>query len=231
MTDGFAVRKDLRQVGLLCSQEGLSSGQNENTRDASRQEGLRQDGCFASGRTSVRSRKHSVGASKRLPLPGSVPTMRLGQLTMIGARLRNRPSRSDLPLGLPADERESRDRPTCSRLPDASASVVISSPSTQRVLRAAVRAFRPTGLFDGQEHARMRVPQMHARHRAGQRQIRSRHRVLVAGVRLQKFRAGFVRAHRKAPQEGRNYGRKDNDGCFASGRTCVKWDCFAVKKD
>jgi len=63
-----------------------------------------------------------------------------------------------------------------------------SSP-TQRVLRAAIRALRPTGLLDRQEHARVRVPQIHAGHRAGQWQIRIGHGVLITGVGLQKFGA------------------------------------------
>src|ERR1700686_2252676 len=41
----------------------------------------------------------------------------------------------------------------------------------QPVLRAAVRALRPAGIFNRKVHARMRVPQVHLRHRAAQGQI------------------------------------------------------------
>src|SRR5882672_1027581 len=52
----------------------------------------------------------------------------------------------------------------------------------QRVLRATVGTFRPAGLLYGQIHARMRVPQIHLRHRAAQRQILAADLVLVLRV-------------------------------------------------
>ncbi len=38
----------------------------------------------------------------------------------------------------------------------------------KHILGPAIRAFRLTGLLDRQIHLRMRIPQVHARHRAGQ---------------------------------------------------------------
>ena len=39
------------------------------------------------------------------------------------------------------------------------------------ILGAAVRALGLAGFLDRQEYSRMRVPQVHPRHRAGQRQV------------------------------------------------------------
>ncbi len=63
----------------------------------------------------------------------------------------------------------------------------------QRVLRGAVGAFRPAGLLDRQEDARVRVPQLHARHRAAKRQVVLRHLVEVLGIRLDELVAAFGR--------------------------------------
>src|SRR5580692_1201262 len=61
----------------------------------------------------------------------------------------------------------------------------------ERVLGAAIRALGPAAAFDGQIHPRMRVPQVHLRHRAGQRQVVRGYLVLVLRVRLdERFGGG-----------------------------------------
>jgi hypothetical protein len=54
----------------------------------------------------------------------------------------------------------------------------------ERVLGPAVGALRPAALLDRQIHSRMRIPQVHLRHRARQGQVLARHVVLVLGVGL-----------------------------------------------
>ena len=46
-----------------------------------------------------------------------------------------------------------------------------AGPAFEFVLRAAIRTQGFAGFFDGQKHARMRIPQQHVRHRAVQRQL------------------------------------------------------------
>src|SRR5882757_8381467 len=54
----------------------------------------------------------------------------------------------------------------------------------ERVLRPAIGALRPAGLLNRQINARMRVPEVHLRHRTRQRQILFRHIVLILGIGL-----------------------------------------------
>src|SRR5664279_5296983 len=60
----------------------------------------------------------------------------------------------------------------------ADADIAAEEAALQRVLSAAVRTFGEAGRLDRQVDARVRIPQAHIRHRAGQRQIRARHAVL-----------------------------------------------------
>src|SRR5579863_6698694 len=64
----------------------------------------------------------------------------------------------------------------------ASGAIFANGLTPQRVLRAAVGALRPAGIFNRKIHARMRVPQVHLRHRAAQRQILGADLVLVLRV-------------------------------------------------
>ena len=53
---------------------------------------------------------------------------------------------------------------------------------SQHIDRATVRALRLAGFVDGQIHLRVRIPQVHAGHRAGQRQVSRTDRVAMLGV-------------------------------------------------
>ena len=88
----------------------------------------------------------------------------------------------------------------------------------QRKLRAAIRALRPACLLDGQEHARMRVPEMHSRHGAGQRQVGRRDLVLILRVRLDQFGLGFGWMHGRCHLKVDKQSGPAKAGC--DGRDC-----------
>ena len=54
----------------------------------------------------------------------------------------------------------------------------------ETIVSAAIRTHGATRFFNRQVHTRMRVPQIHARHWAGQWQISLCDRIVVFGIRL-----------------------------------------------
>ena len=70
-------------------------------------------------------------------------------------------------------------RELCQQIPSLSQKLVVFN---QFVLRATIRAFRFAGIFDWQEHFRMRIPQVHAWHWAGQRQVAAAYLVSVLRI-------------------------------------------------
>ena len=95
-------------------------------------------------------------------------------------------TRTDPPPRRPADSRTQAPTPVGTGVAVRSTfmgSGTGSSSTSQRVLGAAVGTLCTAGFLDGEVHARMRIPQRHRGHRAGQRQVRRSDFVGLRSVR------------------------------------------------
>src|SRR5579859_658137 len=92
--------------------------------------------------------------------------------------------------GVPVSTCEEVAHPARAAITARAANRLIGSLPAQRELRAAVGTLCPAGLADREVDARMGVPQIHLRHRAGERQVLLRHLVLVLRVGLDERPGG-----------------------------------------